>query len=48
MSQALNRLVLQPLLAGTIVTEEDLDDELVPLRRRQSLGGATTREPFRR
>lgn len=28
MSQALNRLVLQPLLAGGIVTEDDLDDEL--------------------
>lgn len=27
-SQALNRLVLQPLLAGTIFTAEDLDDEL--------------------
>jgi predicted phage terminase large subunit-like protein len=28
MSQALNRLVLQPLLAGGLVTEDDLDDEL--------------------
>jgi hypothetical protein len=29
MSQAVNRLVLQPLLAGDIVVEaEDLDDEL--------------------
>jgi predicted phage terminase large subunit-like protein len=28
MSQALNRMVLQPLLAGRIVTAEDLDDDL--------------------
>lgn len=28
MTQALNRLVLQPLLAGQIVTAEDLDDEV--------------------
>jgi predicted phage terminase large subunit-like protein len=27
-SQALNRMVLQPLLAGRIVTAEDLDDDL--------------------
>lgn len=28
LTQALNRLILQPLLAGGIVTEDDLDDEL--------------------
>jgi phage terminase large subunit-like protein len=28
LSQGLNRLVLQPLLAGDIVTEDDLDEEL--------------------
>jgi hypothetical protein len=33
MTQALNRLILQPLLAGDIVvTAEDLDDELADAR----------------
>jgi predicted phage terminase large subunit-like protein len=32
MTQALNRLILQPLLAGDIVTDGDLDDELADFR----------------
>ncbi|MDP9820397.1 putative phage terminase large subunit-like protein [Nocardioides massiliensis] len=32
MSQALNRLIVQPLLAGETFTEEDLDDELARFR----------------
>lgn len=31
-SQALNRLVLQPLLSGQLVTEDDLDEELADYR----------------